>query len=92
MPKPVYHSVMSGSETPPTVPTKNHTDLAMNIKSIPQSKPSYKKLPKFLLSNIQSFGSSENTDKTTEIEAVLELNGIDIATLTETWLNQNNKD
>ena len=45
-----------------------------------------------LLSNIQSFGSSENTDKTTEIEAVLDLNGIDIATLTETWLSENNKD
>ena len=64
----------------------------MNIKTIPQIKPNYKKLPNFLLLNIQSFGSSENTDKTTEIEAVLDLNGIDIATLTETWLSENNKD
>ena len=46
-----------------------------------------RKLPLFLLSNIQSFGSSENTDKTTEIEVILNLNNIDIACLTETWLN-----
>ena len=81
---------MSGPETISTVPTKTHTDLA--IKTIPQTKPNYKNLPKFLLSNIQSFGSSENTDKTTEVEAVLDHNGIDIATLTETWLSENNKD
>ena len=51
-----------------------------------------RKLPLFLLSNIQSFGNSENTDKTTEIEAILGLNKIDIACLTETWLNENTKD
>ena len=81
---------MSGPETISTVPTKTHTDIA--IKDTPQTKLNYKTLPKFLLSNIQSFGSSENTDKTTEVEAVLDLNGIDIATLTETWLSENNKD
>ena len=51
-----------------------------------------KKLPTFLLSNIQSFGNSEHTDKTTEIEAVLAHNAIDIACFTETWLNENTKD
>ena len=51
-----------------------------------------KKLPIFLLANIQSFGNSENTDKTTEIEAVLDHNSIDIACFTETWLNENTKD
>ena len=50
-----------------------------------------KKLPTFLLSNIQSFGNSEHTDKTTEIEAVLAHNAIDIACFTETWLNENTK-
>ena len=74
MSKPDYHSEMSGPETISTVPTKTHTDLA--IKAIPQIKSNYKKLPKFLLSNIQSFGSSENTDKTTEVEVFLDLNDI----------------
>ena len=69
-----------------------HTDPATNIENGPRINTKNKKLPKFLLSNIQSFGSSENTDKTTEVEAVLDLNSIDIATLTETWLTENNKD
>ena len=51
-----------------------------------------KKLPSFLLSNIQSFGNCQNTDKTTELEAVLNHNNIDVAVLTETWLNDNTKD
>ena len=51
-----------------------------------------KKLPSFLLSNIQSFGNCQYTDKTTELEAVLNHNNIDVAVLTETWLNDNTKD
>ena len=51
-----------------------------------------RKLPLFLLSNIQSFGCSENTDKTTELESVLDTNKIDVSVLTETWLTENNKD
>ena len=51
-----------------------------------------KSLPIFLLSNIQSFGSSRGTDKTTDIEIVLEQNCIDVACFTETWLNDNTKD
>ena len=45
-----------------------------------------------MLSNIQSFGCSENTDKLTELETVLDLNNIDVAVVTETWLTENNKD
>ena len=37
-----------------------------------------RKLPTFLLSNIQSLGSCQNTDKTTELEAVLMNNYIDV--------------
>ena len=66
---------------PDTLASQSHTTA---IKSKRQNK-AHKKLPKFLLSNIQSFGNTENTDKTTEVEAVLDLNDIDIATLTETW-------
>ena len=51
-----------------------------------------RKLPTFLLSNIQSLGSCQNTDKTTELEAVLINNYIDVACLTETWLNDITKD
>ena len=43
-------------------------------------------LPSFLLSNIQSFGNSEDKDKTTELQCTLDYNKIDIAVLTETWL------
>ena len=43
-------------------------------------------LPSFLLSNIQSFGNSEDKDKTTELQATLDYNKIDIACLTEIWL------
>ena len=57
------------------------------------NKPAnHKKLPLYLLSNIQSFGNSEDTDKTTEIETVLDLNQVDVACLTETWLNENTID
>ena len=40
-------------------------------------------LPSFLLSNIQSFGNSEDKDKTTELQATLDFNKIDIAFLIE---------
>ena len=49
------------------------------------------RLPSFLLSNIRSFGNSEETDKSTEIEALLDVNDIDIACLTETWLTNISK-
>ena len=81
----VQTATMNG---PDTLAAQSHTTA---IKSKTQNIAS-RKLPKFLLSNIQSFGSTENTDKTTEVEAVLDLNDIDIATLTETWLTENNKE
>ena len=42
-------------------------------------------LPNILLTNVQSFGKSGKTDKTTELELVLELNNIDVGVFTETW-------
>ena len=42
-------------------------------------------LPTILLTNLQSFGKPGKTDKTTELELVLELNCIDIGVFTETW-------
>ena len=55
-----------------------------NIPSFSIHTPGNKKLPTFLLSNIQSFGNSPDTDKTTELEAVITQNNIDIACLTQT--------
>ena len=55
-------------------------------KSINPKSISNKKLPIFLLSNIQSFGTSHKSDKTTEIEGVLEIDNIEIGMFTETWL------
>ena len=57
-----------------------------------ECQPRTKKLPVCLLSNIQSFGNSVGKDKTTEIETVLEMNNIDVACLTETWLTENTED
>ena len=49
-------------------------------------------LPRFLLTNIQSFGYSVDTDKTSELQTTLINNGIDIACITETWLSENTMD
>ena len=49
------------------------------------------KLPSVLLTNLQSFGMSEGKDKSTELEAILNINKIDIACLTETWLTDTTK-
>ena len=75
--------------TNPTIDIKSNTD---NPEPQIKTRTEYKKLPSFLLSNIQSFGNSYKTDKTTEIEAILDQNDIDIACFTETWLNENTKD
>ena len=44
-------------------------------------------LPILFLANIHSFGSNNDTDKTTEVEGILKINQIEIAVFTETWLN-----
>ena len=40
-----------------------------------------------LLSNIQSFGKTDKTDKTAELELVLKLNKVQVGVFTETWLD-----
>ena len=44
-------------------------------------------LPVVFLSNIQSFGKSDKTDKTAELELVLKLNKVQVGVFTETWLD-----
>ena len=61
-------------------------------QSVKNSPTSLNKLPKFFLCNIQSFGSSEKTEKTTETEVVLEKNNKDVGIFTETWLSDITKD
>ena len=61
----------------------------MNLKQQKKenhNKNSIKCLPIVFLSNIQSFGKSEKTDKTLETEEILRLNNVEIAVFTETWL------
>ena len=85
--------MVPGTHPPETNSTEINTpetNIHPNIEH--KDKTLQKKLPVFLLSNIQSFGNSENTDKTTEIEAILDHNAIDVACFTETWLNENTKD
>ena len=56
-----------------------------NEKTV-QNKNKY--LPVILLSNIQSFGKCEKNDKTLETEVILNLNNVEIAVFTETWLTE----
>ena len=49
-------------------------------------------LPKILLTNLRSFGKYGETDKTTDLKAVLDLNTIDIGVFTETWATDNTVD
>ena len=74
--------------------TGQTTDINKNQPNLsaPRTQASSRKLPVFLLSNIQSFGNSEKTNKTTEIEAILDINNVDVACFTETWLNNVSKD
>ena len=65
--------------------TINDNSMKIDLKS-------KKRLPVFLLGNIQSFGNSAKTDKTTEIEGVLEENQVEIGTFTETWLSNDTRD
>ena len=71
------------------------------VKAIPLTSCSIRKateqkcenlLPIILLSNIQSFGKSEKTDKTLETEVILKSNNIDIAVFSETWLTNDTAD
>ena len=79
---------------PKTLTSETNTKGPMGFKTetATKSKAEQRNLPLIFLSNIQSFGSSEDTDKSTEVEAILDLNQIDIAVLTETWLKEENKD
>ena len=76
-------------------PINHTTDIKMNAaqtKTLANCRTNIKQLPVFLNANIRSFANSSKKDKTVEIEAILDLNDIDIACLTETWLTENNKD
>ena len=46
-----------------------------------------KLLPVVLLANVQSFGKTDKTGKTSELELVLQLNNVHVGIFTETWLN-----
>ena len=82
---------LNPAKEPPNFP-KSNTPYSIDKKAITTDPVDMKKLPIFLLGNIQSFGTSAKTDKTTEIESVLELNQVDIGIFTETWLSNSTKD
>ena len=74
--------------------TDQTTDISKNQPKLPAPKTQARnrKLPVFLLTNIQSFGNSEKTNKTTEIKAILDINNVDVAIFTEAWLTNVSKD
>ena len=82
---------LNPAKEPPNLP-KSNTPYSTDKKTIITDPVDIKKLPIFLLGNIQSFGASAITDKTTEIESVLELNQVDIGIFTETWLSNSTRD
>ena len=51
--------------------------------SVPQKSKA--NLPSFLLTNLRGFGKSGKSDKHEDLDAVLDLNNVDVAVLTETW-------
>ena len=83
------HKSPMGQEYIPN-PSADHCDTDSNNDiHIVKTKISSNKsqLPVVLLSNIQSFGKSDKTDKTTELELVLKLNKVQVGIFTETWLD-----
>ena len=58
-----------------------------NHKISTQTQNNKNHLPVVLLSNIQSFGKTDKTDKTAELELVLKLNKVQVGIFTETWLD-----
>ena len=75
---------------PPSCPNKVPLELQVNLheKSVSTSEIKNQnpyELPSILLTNLQSIGKPGKTDKTTELELVLDLNNIDIGVCTETW-------
>ena len=69
-----------------TKPINAAPSIGMRNKDIAQNQT--KTLPVIFNANIQSFGSSEQNDKTLECEVILKMNNVQIATFTETWLSE----
>ena len=77
-------------DSPTFLQSKWHL-LIPTLFTSPHHKASYD-LPTFLLVNLQSIGISGEYEKSPELGKILELNNIDIACLTETWLSESNED
>ena len=88
------HPTIKDTETNTSVSHRDTNELPVELQFVQQVKSFSKsdrsdqhpyELPSILLTNLQSFGKPGKTDKTTELELVLDLNDIDIAVCTETW-------
>ena len=88
------HPTIKDTETNKSVSHRDTNELPVELQFVQQVKSFSKsdrsdqhpyELPSILLTNLQSFGKPGKTDKTTELELVLDLNDIDIAVCTETW-------
>ena len=79
-----------------TIPLSTSTVSTSPLPSIKtgptQTSTTTRILPTFLLTNIRSFGNSELTDKSTQVQLRLDSNNIDVACLTETWLTEDTED
>ena len=71
---------------PPNAPPNAVNNKGIHIMNNKTSK-SKLNLPVILLCNIQSFGKTDKTDKTAELDIVLKLNKVQVGVFTETWLD-----
>ena len=55
----------------------------------PSAKSHQANLPQILLTNLMSYGKPGETDKTCELESILELNKVEVGLFTETWATEN---
>ena len=68
------------------MPMKSQSEnKAINVSKCSSTNQHHYELPTILLTNLQSMGKPGKTDKTTELELVLDFNNIDIGVCTETW-------
>ena len=65
--------------------TSKCENKVVNVSKCSNTNKFFYELPSILLTNLQSIGKPGKTDKTTELELVLDFNNIDIGVCTETW-------
>ena len=84
-----YDAILpQGTETPGNSISVSHEDKDKDLIGTDVPQESEANLPLFLLTNLRGFGKSGQSDKHEDLDAVLDLNNVDVAVLTETWTTE----